>query len=74
MLTELWSCFRDSIIWKARKNERDQDMRVDNPRLLDSKMFQGLRRREFYSTIRVTESKSIEIVLQAPEKPKFINK
>jgi len=61
-------------MWKARKNERDQDMRVDNSRLPDSEIFQGLRRREFYSTIRVTEGKSIEMVFQALEKPKFINK
>ena len=49
-------------------------MRVDNSKLPNSEMFQGLRRREFYSTIRVTEGKSIEMVFQALEKPKFINK
>jgi len=37
MLIEFQSCSRANIRWKVRKYERDQNIRVDNSKLLDFK-------------------------------------
>ena len=47
-------CLETNIRWEARKNKRGQDIRVNNPKLPNLRMFKDFKEEEIYSVIRVT--------------------